>query len=415
MSSTSLKVAWLLPVAWYYWQPALSLLTQLLPETRILTALWPGYTQGFEDTLNIQVVGRWKVLRPHEEGQGYGPSFTYVPLSVVGPLLRFRPQVVFTNAFGLWTLLAVTLKPLFRWRVVIAYEGSSPGVDFRHSPLRLILRRAMVALADAVISNSQAGRAYLVEVLKAPADRAFAHPYEVPAPESLAGSIPEPVKTPIPAIEAAAPVEKPLTFLFVGRLRPRKGLRMLLEATARLKQAGSDRVVIRVVGDGEEQAALQALSQELGLEDWVEWLGRVPYEVLSQHFKAADVFVLPTYEDTWGVVISEAMLLGKAILCSSAAGAAELVVHGTNGYVFDPHRPEELATWMETFVTAPEQAAIMGQHSQQIMERYTPAAAAQFYLRVIHRVLTPTLAASLPTPEAEPISAPDGPCSIKEV
>jgi hypothetical protein len=51
-----LKIAWLLPVAWFYWQPAISELTKIFPNTSVFTGLFPGFAKGLEDTLNVEVI-----------------------------------------------------------------------------------------------------------------------------------------------------------------------------------------------------------------------------------------------------------------------------------------------------------------------------------------------------------------------
>ena len=78
------------------------------------------------------------------------------------------------------------------------------------------------------------------------------------------------------------------------------------------------------------------------------------------------------------MVVLEAMVFGKPILCSKWAGASELVIDGENGYVFDPHDPEALAEIMKRFINEPKLVASMGRKSQQMMAHRTPKAAAQF-------------------------------------
>ncbi|MGD1921273.1 MAG: glycosyl transferase, partial [Pleurocapsa sp.] len=124
------KIAWLLPVAWFYWQPTLSEFTKAFPKTTIFTALFPGYTKGYENSLNLEIIGKFKIFRDREKisQSKSGSGFTYLSPKVIQPLLKLKPQIVFTSSFGVWTLLALLFKPLGGWKVVLAYEGSSPGV-----------------------------------------------------------------------------------------------------------------------------------------------------------------------------------------------------------------------------------------------------------------------------------------------
>ena len=296
------RIAWLVSTGFFYWHPTFSEFARLFPQTTVFTSVWKGYAPGLEDSFNVEVVSGQKGFQITEPSEGYGLYFTYLPLNIVNRLLRFKPDLIFSNSFGVWTILALLFKPLGKWRVVIAYEGSSPDVDWRNSPPRLAVRRAMVKAADAFITNSQAGKSYLIEILKAKADRVFAQPYEVPDPNIL-------MKDSEKCEFNFSYLQQP-TFLFVGSLEPRKGINFLLEACAILEKQKVNNYTLLIVGDGSEREEMEALSRSLNLTDRVKWLGRVQYTQLGRFFQAASVFVFPTLEDTWGVVISEAMLFG---------------------------------------------------------------------------------------------------------
>ena len=372
----SVRVAWLLPVTWFYWQPLLSEFTKKFPQTIIFTALFPGYSKGYEDSLSLNIIGKFNVLKDRKKlaKPQYGSGYTALSPKVILPLLKYKPDLIITSSFGLWTILALIFKPFGRWRIVIAYEGSAPGVDFLNSPLRLGIRKLMVRAADAYITNSKAGKAYLIDFLKAESQRVFAHPYEVPAAKSLLNYQTEnKVET--------LPLKKPV-FLFVGRVIPRKGLHLLLEACLFLKKQGYENYTLLIVGDGEQRPELEAFCQKYQLHGCVQWTGQVDYQDVNSYFQAADVFILPTVEDTWGVVTLEVMLFGKAVLCSVGAGSSELVINGENGYVFDPHQPEKLAQLMQKFINEPDLAQEMGEQSRQMIAAYTPEKAAKFLAEV---------------------------------
>jgi len=373
------RIVWLLPVAWFYWQPALSEFTRVFPQTTVFTGLFPGFAKGLEGSLRVEVVGRFRVIELTRDESSYGDNFTYLSPGIIGHLLRLRPQVIFSSSFGIWTVIALLLKPLFWWRVVIAYEGSSPGVDYRNSAIRLFVRRFMVKMADACITNSRAGAAYLIDILRASSDRVFVQPYEIPDEKTLPGGS--------ESIEAAFPsLQRPI-FLFVGHIIPRKGLPTLLKACAILQKRGYESYTLVAVGDGEQKEELEAFCQAHNLSDRIQWAGRISYDKIGSYFKNADVFVFPTHEDTWGVVTLEAMLLGKPILCSQGAGTSELVINGENGYVFATDAPEELANLMQKFLDSPDLISKMGEQSKQIMAQYTPVAAAKCLAQVTELVM----------------------------
>ncbi len=379
MSST--RVAWLLPSAFFYWHPPISHFAQQFPNTKVFTGRWRGYAKGFEDNFQVEVVGDRKVISLIPAKTGYGINFTYVSPSIVGKLLRFRPNVIFANSFGLWSLLAIALKPLMGWRVVLAYEGSSPSVDFRDSPRRLAMRRAMAGMVDAFITNSKAGQAYLIECLSVTENRTFVQPYEVPAIEALTAKS-------APIISTPSVWQSPV-FLYVGQIVPRKGLNLLLDACQKLKERGHDRFSVVIVGDGSQRPELEAHIERLGISDVIHWMGRVDYDRLGHYFSAADIFVLPTLEDTWGMVVLEAMALGTAVICSQFAGAAELVIDGENGFVVDPTYAHALATAMEKLIDSPDLGQRLGQGAADTMAQHTPEAAGDFLARVTDFVLQP--------------------------
>lgn len=354
------RVAWLLQGAGAYWQPILSEFTHLLSNTKVFTADWPGFMPGFEETFEVKEVGPMKVLKLPGGSEGYDNCVTYLPPGVISAVIDYRPQVVFTTGFSLWTVLVCALKPIFGWKVVIVYDGSSPGVDYRNSLVRSLQRKGLARLTDAFITNNQAGKQYIIDSLGVPEKRVFARPYLLPHPKTYAASL----DVANPLMESQ---QKPV-FVFAGNVIPRKGVKELLQACALLKQQGHDDFTLVVVGDGAQRSELEDYVQKEDIEDQVAWVGAVEYEAVGAYFSAADVFVFPTREDVWGLVLVEAMMFGKPVLASRWAGATEMVEDGGNGYVFDPYEPERLAELMARFIEQPALIEQMGQRSQVLME-----------------------------------------------
>jgi glycosyltransferase involved in cell wall biosynthesis len=379
-NADTVRIAWLLPSTWFYWQPVLSKLTSIFPQTKLFTACWTGYAKGFEETFSVQEVGQKKFITTAQTSTGYGHGFTYLSLGIVHHLFQYKPHVVFSNSFGIWTVLALLFKAFGKWRVVIAYEGSSPNVDYRNSAIRLWIRRTMVRSADAFITNSVAGKVYLVEVLKAKQGQVFAQPYEVPVSEALIEQTPS---TELNELDLTRPI-----FLYVGKIVPRKGLHLLLKACVALKEQGYRDFTVMLIGSGDQREELEKFCQTHQLQDCVKWMGRIEYHCLGKYFRQADAFILPTLEDTWGMVVLEAMLFAKPILCSKWAGAADMVVNGENGYIFDPHEPSQIADAMRRLLDDPDLASKMGQKSQEIIAHYTPDAAAAILAKITSIVVS---------------------------
>jgi glycosyltransferase involved in cell wall biosynthesis len=381
MSASSLRIAWLFPSLdlGNYWHPVLSEFTKIYSQTIVYTGVWPGFSPGFEDAFTVKVVGKMRFVDATKSETGYSQGFIYASPGILGELLSFKPQVIFTTGFCIWTIFSLLLKPFSGWRVVIAYEGSSPGVDYRYSPLRLFLRRLMTRFTDAFITNSHAGKSYLVDILGVPEQAIFARPYEVPDVEAL-------LKRLESAKQENLQLQRPV-FLFTGQLIPRKGLHRLLEACLLLKDQGYSQYTLLIAGDGPQKEELENFCQEHGLEGCVKWLGWVSYGSLGGYFRNADVFILPTLEDTWGMVVLESMAFGKPVLCSRWAGASELVIDGENGYLFDSHQPEAIAQAMRLLIDHPDLIQSMGQRSQDLIAQHTPKASAQFLSKVTDTVV----------------------------
>lgn len=378
-----LRIAWILTATPAYWHPVLSELTRLFQQTMLFTAGCFQFTQGFERTFKVEVVGQRRVISLRRSPQGYNPSIMYLPLGIIGRLLRFQPQVVFADGFCLWTILVLLLKAWTKWRVVLICDGSSPTVDYHKAKLRLYLRRIMLRAVDSCITNTTTGKRYLVETLGANPDQVFVKPYLVADQKALLQS---PEISELNALQLKHPV-----FLFVGQIIPRKGVRELLTACSILAEQGITDYTLLIIGEGWEQQTLEALTQQYQLESCVKWIGKVEYNALGYYYQYADIFVFPTHEDVWGTVVPEAMAFGKPVLCSQAAGSAELVVEGKNGYCFDPNAPAQLAELMSRLITQPQLIPTLGSKASQLISQHSPAAAAAFFAKVITFVLDPSI------------------------
>lgn len=384
-SIEQLRFAWLLPsmVRGNYWHPVFSQFTKLFGQTKVYTGLWPGFAAGFEDTFDVTIVGQTSFTSLSKPTEGYQTGFIKASPKIIIHLLQFKPQVIFTSGFSIWTLLIILLKIWGRWEIIIFYDGSSPNIDCQNSVVRLLYRRIIIKAIDAGITNSQAGKTYLTKIVGAKADSIFARPYQVPSTEALLRE-----KSRDEPISVAKSTEKKPIFLFVGQLIPRKGLHLLLQACLLLQQQGTKNFTIQIIGDGAEGEQLATFANQHNLSDRIQWIGKVDYHQLWKYFQAADVFVFPTLEDIWGLVVLEAMFFGKPIICSKYAGASEMVTAGANGYIVDPLQPEELAKTMQAFIDSPELILQMGEQSKTLIEPHTPAAAVDLFTEAVEYAIS---------------------------
>lgn len=143
-----------------------------------------------------------------------------------------------------------------------------------------------------------------------------------------------------------------LVLLFVGGGMRNKGIQETLNAAAR---CGLDFELI-VVGKDKKLGAFRALASALGIEARCRFVGAQP-DVLP-YYAVADIFVLPSHFETFGLVYLEALAMGVPVLVSKAAGAAELVEEGRHGYRIDPDDADDIVAKLQRLSrTAPGLAA----------------------------------------------------------
>lgn len=174
-------------------------------------------------------------------------------------------------------------------------------------------------------------------------------------------------------------------FLSVGQLIYLKGYDLLINAWARLREGIAERSILRIAGTGPLMSDLKKLIHRAGLTN-IELVGFVDYEDLRFLYRSADVFILPTRGDTWGLVINEAMASGLPVLCSKYANAQEMVVEGENGYVFDLLNTEDTISKIETMYERRSEWGAMGRYGREVVEKqYSVEIAAKAILEGIER------------------------------
>lgn len=160
----------------------------------------------------------------------------------------------------------------------------------------------------------------------------------------------------------------PAVFLYVGRLEPCKGIQDMLDAFVDLVRQGEKSRLI-IVGDGCLRGLVESVARAYPS---IEHLGRLTGEALFRVYSLADVFVLPSRVEPWGLVINEAMAAGLPVIATDRVGCEDdLVREGENGYVVPSACPKSLAEAMRTFIRQPEIAGIMGQTSRQLISTWT--------------------------------------------
>ncbi len=147
--------------------------------------------------------------------------------------------------------------------------------------------------------------------------------------------------------------------LFVGRIEPLKGIDKLLMAMTYLKSKQKPRLL--VVGGDEnsrhEMEKLQRLSQEFQIQDQVTFLGVIRQGELPRFYSAADVCVIPSYYESFGLVALESLACGTPVVATRVGGATSIIRQGETGYVVKDNAPQRLAEKITLLLSQPNNSA----------------------------------------------------------
>ena len=175
-------------------------------------------------------------------------------------------------------------------------------------------------------------------------------------------------------------------FLYCGQLIRRKGVDLLLHAFIAVARTNS-LATLTLVGDGPlRDELLVQVPKDLAAR--IRFAGFQPVEELPRWFSHADVFVLPSRHDGWGVVVNQAIAAGLAVVCSDAVGAAtDLVQSGVNGLIFPSGDEKKLAEYLSTLNNQPNLVAAMGSRSRELAGRCTPVRLVQRWYELCSKLL----------------------------
>ncbi len=168
--------------------------------------------------------------------------------------------------------------------------------------------------------------------------------------------------------------------MFAGRIEPLKGIDTLIEAMALIRQrhpAVLENTCVAIIGGDPwadspdaEMERLQALRQELNIHDFVLFLGAKDQDVLPNYYAAAEMVVMPSHYESFGMVALEAMAMGRPVIASDVGGLSFLVEDGVTGYHVPSRDPEALAERMYELLTNPSCRDEMGRAARQSAEQF---------------------------------------------
>ena len=182
------------------------------------------------------------------------------------------------------------------------------------------------------------------------------------------------------------PATGPL-LLFVGRIQPLKGAAMAVAALASLARDHPDARLVVVGGPsgphGEEEVRrIAGQVASLGVADKVLFVPPRPHELLSTYYRAADVCLVPSRSESFGLVALESAACGTPVVASDVGGLRSLVDHGRTGYLVEEPDPEAYAAWVRQILAEPLLAERLSTGSVLRARRYTWARAAHLLVDI---------------------------------
>lgn len=287
---------------------------------------------------------------------------------------RLRPDVTIgvLRACSILTTLAHQLAG--RPGKIYLNEQNTPSIEmaqFGNAAIKAIGYRPFLNMADGVLALSSGIKQDLVSHYSVAASRICV--------------IPNPVDLENAARHAGVAPPHPwladptcCTLVSVGRLHPQKGHDILLRAFAQLAQIRNN-LRLLIVGTGPEAASLKSLAERLGIEGAVEFVGfqSNPYAFISH----ADLFVLASRYEGFGIVLAEALAVGTAAVATNCpSGPADILQNGTAGALCPPENPEALAKAIAELLDDPERRDALIAAGRKHVKQYGAAAVAAQYI-----------------------------------
>lgn len=242
-----------------------------------------------------------------------------------------------------------------------------------HEPARRAVAEAeVIACSDAVTASCVAEAHWLERLYSTPAERIS---YVVPGVEHAIFS---------PGAQSAAReavnIDDRPTVLFVGRIQPLKGVSVATEALGRMRNTDAQLIIVGGPSgrEGEEELArVHSAIDRYRLADRVSFVKPVPHHLLSSWYRAADVVVVPSRSESFGLVALEASACGTPVVASSVGGLRTLVDHGKTGFLVTGRDPAVYATYLDQILSKPMLAAELAFNSFERAQQYRWSTTAQ--------------------------------------
>jgi D-inositol-3-phosphate glycosyltransferase len=226
---------------------------------------------------------------------------------------------------------------------------NSIGVGEPEPPLRIVTEKYLAATCERVLSTTPKDKVQLIRLYDAVSEKIGVVPCGVDL------NLFRPLDTAVARQRLGFALDHPIV-LFVGRFDSVKGIDRLMTAATYLRRRDLLRLVL-VGGDGPASPAtrrLQKQARDLGLQDIVTFTGRIVQDRLPPYYSAADVLVVPSFYESFGLVGLEALACGTPVVATPVGAMESVLQQGRTGQVVTEAAPRSFADAIDAFL--PDQA-----------------------------------------------------------
>jgi D-inositol-3-phosphate glycosyltransferase len=234
------------------------------------------------------------------------------------------------------------------------------------SELRLANEKKLAKHCDRIIVPTQKDQDYLIQHYDAPYDNIQIVPCGVDLNQF------KPQDKISVRRQLTLPVDDPI-ILYVGRFSPIKGLDRLFKSVSFITRL-SHSLLVMVGGDGERSPMSQHLkkkAQTFYIQDRVIFAGRVDQKILPLYYSAADVLVVPSYYESFGLVALEALACGTPVVTTSVGAMEDIVKKGVTGYVAPDSDPKKFAGYIEAILLQQKRNGLSPSTIQNSVSEFT--------------------------------------------
>lgn len=320
----------------------------------------PSLLKGFSYEYNGEKV--IKIRKPFNRDFDAFYRFPFFK-GFLNSLRKVKPDAIITEGFFQWTPMVILYSIIHRIPVYLSYERTAHTERFAPK-FKIWHRKITDKFVKGYFANGTETKKYL-ESLGVKPEKIHIGGMNADS-EGLRSGIASISNTQRKEIRDSLRVsDSGIVYLYSGQFILRKGIIYLLEAWRKHIQIHPEDHLI-LIGNGE---LFHDYKNRFNDSSSIHFMGRIPYDEVYRYYAISDVFVIPTLEDNWCLVVPEAMSCGMPVACSKYnGGAIDLIKEGENGTIFDPLNPSSMLAALDFFHG--KDLKVMGAKSIQLEQPY---------------------------------------------